>query len=64
MPGGLQSVEHRFCPFNGRFKFTYMSQNKEFACDNSLSEVSNCPHGNALGIKFRQCTFPNMGTYL
>lgn len=61
VPGGLQSVEHRFCPFNGRFQFSYMTQSKEFRCEGEQSELSNCPHGNALGVKFRQCTFPNMG---
>lgn len=61
MPGGLQSIEHVFCPINGRFRFAYSANNGEFHCDQQISELSNCPHGNALGVKFRQCNFPSTG---
>ncbi|CAG2112018.1 unnamed protein product, partial [Medioppia subpectinata] len=59
IPGGLQSVEHVFCPFNGRYRFTYGANNGDQHCDQNYSELSNCPHGNALGAKFRKCNFPN-----
>ncbi|RWS26210.1 hypothetical protein B4U80_05905 [Leptotrombidium deliense] len=62
VPGGLQSVEHVFCPINGRYRFAYTGHNGEFHCDQSGSEISNCPHGNALGVRFRHCSFPNMDT--
>jgi len=38
-----------------------MGNNGELHCDQNYSELSNCPHGNALGAKFRQCSFPTMG---
>jgi len=71
VPGGLQSLEHRFCPFNGKYRFSYVSssssltsasnQNYKYMtkCDSSSNEAGNCPHGDALGIKFRGCSFPN-----
>ncbi|RWS03145.1 hypothetical protein B4U79_08850, partial [Dinothrombium tinctorium] len=63
VPGGLQSVEHVFCPINGRYRFTYIGHNGEFRCDQSFSDISNCPHGNALGVRFRHCSFANMDTH-
>ncbi|KFM60337.1 hypothetical protein X975_02466, partial [Stegodyphus mimosarum] len=52
--------EHVFCPISGKFRFTYTARNGEFRCDQTLSEVSNCPSSNTLGVKFRQCSFPDM----
>ncbi|XP_015903977.1 uncharacterized protein [Parasteatoda tepidariorum] len=52
--------EQVFCPISGKFRFTYTASNGEFRCDQTLSELSNCPDGNVLGVKFRQCSFPNM----
>ncbi|KAH7642800.1 hypothetical protein HUG17_9491 [Dermatophagoides farinae] len=68
VPGGLQSIEHVFCPFNGRFRFSYIgnnggsstSQQQQMRCDFGYSEMSNCPHGNALNVKFRKCSFQTM----
>lgn len=45
--GGLQTTENVFCPFNGRYQFIYKTERKQISCDGS--ELSNCPHGNALG---------------
>jgi len=53
VPGGLQSTENVFCPFNGRYQFVYKTERKQLSCDGS--ELSNCPHGNALGLRFGQC---------
>lgn len=61
VPGGLQSIEHVFCPFNGRFRFAYSANGGQQNCDMGYSEMSNCPHGNALNVKFRKCTFPTTG---
>ncbi|KAH9389014.1 hypothetical protein TYRP_008366 [Tyrophagus putrescentiae] len=58
VPGGLQSIEHVFCPFNGRFRFEYSANGGKQNCDLGFSEMSNCPHGNALNVKFRKCNFP------
>ncbi|XP_054716850.1 uncharacterized protein LOC129226274 [Uloborus diversus] len=52
--------EHIFCPISGKFRFTYTANKGEFRCDQTLSEVSNCPLSNTLGVKFRQCSFPDM----
>lgn len=61
VPGGLQSIQHVFCPFNGKYRFDYRSGiNEELQCHDGVSEMSNCPHGNALNVKFRKCTFPTI----
>ncbi|KAF8789749.1 hypothetical protein HNY73_007666 [Argiope bruennichi] len=52
--------DHTFCPISGKFRFTYTASNGEFRCDQTMSELSNCPDGNTLGVKFRQCSFPDM----
>ncbi|KAG8188278.1 hypothetical protein JTE90_012111 [Oedothorax gibbosus] len=49
-----------FCPISGKFRFTYTARGGEFRCDQSLSELSNCPAANVLTGKFRQCSFPDM----
>lgn len=48
------------CPIGGKFRFTYTASNGEFRCDQTLSELSNCPLGNVLGVRFRQCSFPDL----
>ncbi|GFX40863.1 uncharacterized protein TNCV_3760841 [Trichonephila clavipes] len=53
--------DQTFCPISGKFRFTYTASNGEFRCDQTMSELSNCPVGNTLGVKFRQCSFPDMG---
>ena len=53
VPGGLQTTENVFCPFVGRYQFIYKTERKQLSCDGS--ELSNCPHGNALGLRFGQC---------
>ncbi|XP_075680244.1 LOW QUALITY PROTEIN: uncharacterized protein LOC113788835 [Dermatophagoides pteronyssinus] len=67
VPGGLQSIEHVFCPFNGRFRFSYVGSSNQqqpnqpqMRCEFGYSEMSNCPHGNALNVKFRKCSFQTM----
>ncbi|GFY69496.1 uncharacterized protein TNIN_190281 [Trichonephila inaurata madagascariensis] len=55
--------DQTFCPISGKFRFTYTASNGEFRCDQTMSELSNCPVGNTLGVKFRQCSFPDMGKY-
>jgi hypothetical protein len=61
IPGGLQSLEHEFCPFNGRYSFNHIVQRGKYGattsvvCESSLNELGNCPHGDALAVKFRNC---------
>ena len=33
-------------------------------CEFGYSEMSNCPHGNALNVKFRKCSFQTMGKFI
>ncbi|XP_076326683.1 uncharacterized protein LOC143233829 [Tachypleus tridentatus] len=56
----VSTIQNIFCPINGRYHFTYTAKNGEFQCPHLFSEISNCPHGNSLGIRFRQCNFPDM----
>lgn len=63
-PNGNLVAEHVFCPISGKFRFTYTANNGQFRCDQTLSELSNCPLSNTLGVKFRQCSFADMGECL
>ncbi|XP_023230618.1 uncharacterized protein LOC111630705 [Centruroides sculpturatus] len=58
--GSVSTVENLFCPINGRYRFTYTANKGGFRCDQPLSELGNCPNGNELGVRFRQCSFPEM----
>lgn len=59
-PGTTMTVEDLFCPISGRFRFTYSANHGEFQCEQPYSELSNCPNGNGLNVRFRQCAFPDM----
>ncbi|GIY78196.1 uncharacterized protein CEXT_619671 [Caerostris extrusa] len=59
-PGTMMTVEDLFCPISGRFRFTYTANHGEFQCEQPFSELSNCPNGNGLNVRFRQCAFPDM----
>ncbi|CAN8004115.1 unnamed protein product, partial [Ixodes hexagonus] len=49
-----------FCPINGRYRFQYRANGEEFRCAEPFSsELSNCPSGNGLTVRFRQCSFPD-----
>lgn len=51
-----------FCPINGRYRFQYRANGEEFRCAEPFSsELSNCPRGNGLTVRFRQCSFPDFG---
>ncbi|XP_045034670.1 uncharacterized protein LOC116936585 [Daphnia magna] len=61
-------VAQEYCPVNGRFVFTY-SVNDGLAddhvtvaenvsgCQEPVSELSNCPYGFGLGLRFKRCSF-------
>lgn len=53
------SVRHTFCPFNGRYRFTYSTDSGHEHCQQGFSELSNCPDGDVLTLKFRECSFPS-----
>ena len=67
-------VAQEYCPVNGRFVFTY-SVNDGLAddhvnvaenvneCHEPVSELSNCPYGFGLGLRFKRCSFGELGKY-
>lgn len=60
--GGTVSVglHQMFCPINGRYRFQYSANGEEFRCAEPYSsELSNCPRGDGLTVRFRQCSFPD-----
>ncbi|XP_076339897.1 uncharacterized protein LOC143240770 isoform X2 [Tachypleus tridentatus] len=59
-PDMISTIDNIFCPINGRYRFTYTANNNEFQCKQSFSELSNCPRGNSLDVRFRQCNFPDL----
>ncbi|KAK8745086.1 hypothetical protein OTU49_000454 [Cherax quadricarinatus] len=59
-------IDRVFCPINGRFRFTYdVNDGTESSveCPEATSELSNCPRGSELQLRFRRCSFGelNMG---
>lgn len=57
--GSGSSIISVFCPINGRYRFQYRANGDEFRCMDPFSELSNCPDGNGLTVRFRQCSFPD-----
>ncbi|KAK3910670.1 Elongation factor 4 [Frankliniella fusca] len=61
-----EDVIKEYCPISGRFDFTYNVndglENKQ-ECPNSVSELNNCPNGNALNVRFKSCSFENHSEY-
>lgn len=67
-------VAQEYCPVNGRFVFTY-SVNDGLAddhvnvaenvneCHEPVSELSNCPYGFGLGLRFKRCSFGELGKF-
>ncbi|XP_042145363.1 uncharacterized protein LOC8051363 isoform X3 [Ixodes scapularis] len=54
------ALHEMFCPINGRYRFQYRANGEEFRCAEPFSsELSNCPRGNGLTVRFRQCSFPD-----
>ena len=62
-------VAQEYCPVNGRFVFTYsvndgladnVSENVN-ECHEPVSELSNCPYGFGLGLRFKRCSFGELG---
>ena len=64
-------VAQEYCPINGRFVFTYsvndgltdhvsIGENVN-ECHEPVSELSNCPSGYELGLRFKRCSFGDLG---
>lgn len=59
-------IDRVFCPISGRYRFTYdVNDGTESSveCPDPTSELSNCPKGSELQLRFRRCSFGelNMG---
>ncbi|KAG7157070.1 hypothetical protein Hamer_G019296 [Homarus americanus] len=53
-------IDRVFCPISGRFRFTYdVNDGTESSveCPDPTSELSNCPMGSELQLRFRRCSF-------
>lgn len=53
-------IDRVFCPINGRYRFTYDVNDgteNSIECPEPSSELSNCPKGSQLQLRFRRCTF-------
>lgn len=59
-PSG-SNVQPVYCAINGKFKFTYSANNGQYTCPRSVSELSNCPFGMGLNVKFTECSFEDLG---
>ena len=57
---GEPAVSPTFCPFNGEYSFTYSvndGSERELECASRESEVSDCPYGFGLNMRFQDCVF-------
>jgi len=53
-------IAQEYCPVNGRYVFTYsINDGLESVneCQEPVSELSNCPYGFGLGLRFKRCSF-------
>ena len=59
-------ITREYCPINGRFVFTYAIKDSLTdpvnECIAPVSEISNCPNGFELNLRFQQCSFGSLGT--
>ena len=61
---GEPAVSPTYCPINGAYTFTYSVNDgteNSLECSGKSSEISDCPYGFGFNLKFRECSFGNMG---
>ena len=61
---GEPAVSPTYCPINGAYSFTYSVNDgteNSLECSGKSSEISDCPYGFGFNLKFRECSFGNMG---
>lgn len=61
---GEPAVSPTYCPINGAYTFTYSVNDgteNSLECSGKSSEISDCPYGFVFNLKFRGCSFGNMG---
>jgi hypothetical protein len=57
---GEPAVSQVHCPFSGKWKFSYASNNgKMHSCSSEASEAGGCPGEFMIDLKFRDCDFPD-----
>ena len=64
---GEPAVSPTYCPINGAYTFTYSVNDgteNSLECSGRSSEISDCPYGFGFNLKFRECSFGNMGKSL
>lgn len=64
---GEPAVSPTYCPINGAYTFTYSVNDgteNSLECSGKSSEISDCPYGFGFNLKFRECSFGNMGKLL
>jgi len=64
---GEPAVSPTYCPINGAYTFTYSVNDgteNSLECSGKSSEISDCPYGFGFNLKFRECSFGNMGELL
>ena len=64
---GEPAVSPTYCPINGAYSFTYSVNDgteNSLECSGKSSEISDCPYGFGFNLKFRECSFGNMGKFL
>lgn len=59
-------IAQEYCPVNGRYVFTYSVNDGNVLenvneCHEPVSELSNCPYGFGLGLRFKHCSFGDLG---
>ena len=63
---GEPAVSPTYCPINGAYTFTYSVNDgteNSLECSGRSSEISDCPYGFGFNLKFRECSFGNMGEF-
>jgi len=58
-------IAQEYCPVNGRYVFTYSVNDGNVLenvneCHEPVSELSNCPYGFGLGLRFKHCSFGDL----
>ena len=63
---GEPAVSPIYCPINGAYGFTYSVNDgteNSLECSGTTSEIADCPYGFGFDLKFRGCSFGNMGEF-
>ncbi|XP_046485659.1 uncharacterized protein [Neodiprion pinetum] len=59
-----QPIRNEYCPIEGRYHFTYNindGSEEKIECNTFSSDFGNCPDGSVFHLKFKRCSFENLG---